>query len=59
MLVDTESTSEQFITRLTVDMISKDISIDGYRIFVTFMVIVDIHLKIEYFKQEKPLALWN
>ena len=36
MLEDTENTSDQFITRLAVDM-------------------VDIHLKFEYFNQEKPL----
>ena len=40
---------------------------DGYRIFVIYMDIVDIHqvymdmvdihLKVEYFKQEKPLML--
>ena len=28
---------------------------EGYRIFVVSMDIVDINLKIEYFKQEKPL----
>ena len=28
---------------------------DGYRIFVISMVMVDIHLNVEYFKQEKPL----
>ena len=28
---------------------------NGYRIFVISMVMVDIHLKVEYFKQEKPL----
>ena len=28
---------------------------DGYRICVISMDMVDIHLKVEYFKQEKPL----
>ena len=28
---------------------------DGYRIFVICMDTVDIHLKVEYFKQEKTL----
>ena len=32
-----------------------EISIDGYRIFVISMDMVGIHLKVEYFKQEKPL----
>ena len=55
MLVGTENTSEKFITRLAVDMdIYGDLH-DGYRIFVISMVMLDIHLKVEYFKQEKPL----
>ena len=45
MLVDTENTSDQFITRLDVDMdIHGDLhGMDGYRIFVISMDMVDIH----------------
>ena len=46
MLVGTENTSDQFIITLAVDV---DIE------FVIFMNMVDIHLKVEYFKQEKSL----
>ena len=28
---------------------------DGFRIFIISMDIVDIYLKVEYFKQDKPL----
>ena len=45
MLVDTENTSDQFITRLDVDMnIHGDLhDMDGYRIFVIYMDMLDIH----------------
>ena len=63
MLVDPENT---YITSVLPDLpliwITMEISIDGYRIFVISMDMVGIHLKVEYFKQEKPLmesALWS
>ena len=48
MLVGTENTSEQFITRLAVDTDNHgDLHGDGYRIFVISMDMVDILLKVE------------
>ena len=58
MLVGTKNTSEQFITKLAVNMDiygKLEISMDGNRIFNISMDMVDIHLKVEYLKQEKPL----
>ena len=59
MLVNTENTIVQFITKLAMDMDNHGDLHGWISIFVISMDMVDIHLKVEYFEQEKPLMESN